>query len=111
MQKPHPETPIVNSPKLARMGGRILNRSKRLLRFGQNNSGEYGKSLVVVEITKLSVTEYQENKVGEVEMIGFNGPHTLGVDAAEENLLIDYYSNEFSLFAGVRRINAKFSRK
>ena len=39
--KPHPNNPICISPIKARMGGNIKLINKKLIRFGQNNEGEY----------------------------------------------------------------------
>tara|TARA_B100001059_G_C17791653_1_gene560521 strand:- start:54 stop:1637 length:1584 start_codon:yes stop_codon:yes gene_type:complete len=111
MFKPHPDTPIAISPKFARMGGRVLKMSDRLVRFGQNNSGEYGESLTVLEITKLSPTEYKEKIVGELSFDSYKGPHSLNLNINSNLLLLDYYINKFSFFAGYRRIKAKFNRK
>ena len=107
--QPHPKSPIVISPRSARMGGRLLQLSNRLLRLGQNNAGEYGESLAVLEIIKLSITDYEEQAVGEISIDTCKGPHSLGLDS--NKLLIDYYSDSLSLFAGVRRIKARFSAK
>ena len=105
--QPHPKSPIVISPRMARMGGSLLKLPNRLLRFGQNNAGEYGESLVVLEILKLSITDYEEEIIGELNVDKFNGPHSLGLNINSNQLLIDYYSNSFSFFAGIRRIKAK----
>lgn len=108
---PHPQTPVVISPKAARMGGGVQKVSGRLLRFGQNNSGEYGESLAVMEIKNLSPLDYVEEPVGKILMEDFKGPHSLNVAPHSKRILIDYYSDRFSLFAGVRRIKAKLSKK
>ncbi len=109
--KPHPDTPIAISPKFAQIGGRVIEAANRLVSFGQNNSGEYGESLNVLEITKISPTEYKEKIVGELTFESYKGPHGLSLNINSDLLLLDYYINKFSLFAGFRRIKAKFNRK
>lgn len=109
--KPHPMNPIAVSPSDARMGGKILNNAGKLLRFGQNNAGEYGESLTVMNITNLSRTSYKELKIGSITIDNFKGPHSIGFNSDMSLILIDYYNNEFSVFAGVRRIKAKLRKK
>jgi folate-dependent phosphoribosylglycinamide formyltransferase PurN len=109
--KPHPMNPVVISPSVARMGGKIINHKGKTLRFGQNNSGEYGESISVMQITALSDKEYREVEVGKITIDKFNGPHSIGFNFDMSEILIDYYSNKFSLFAGVRRIKARLKKR
>lgn len=109
--EPHPQSPIVISPSEARMGGKILAYQGKLLRFGQNNSGEYGESLAIMHITKLTAASYEEVNLGTIAIDNFNGPHSIGFNSDKTTLLIDYYRNEFSLLAGLRRIRARLHRK
>ena len=109
--EPHPKSPVVISPSEARMGGKILDYQGKILRFGQNNSGEYGESLAIMHITKLTATSYEEVKLGTIAIDNFSGPHSIGFNSDKTTLLIDYYRNEFSLLAGVRRIKARLQRK
>ena len=109
--KPHPLNPVVTSPSAARMAGKIIHHRGRMLRFGQNNSGEYGESISVMQITSLSEKEYNEVKVGEIRVDEFFGPHSIGFNSDMSEILVDYYSNRFSLLAGVRRIKAKLQKK
>ena len=105
--KPHPMDPIAISPYLARMGGKLLKHQGRIIRFGQNNSGEYGESLAVIQITSLSANTYDEVKIGTLTIDNFFGPHSISFNCDMTEIIIDYYSNEFSFFAGVRRIKAR----
>lgn len=106
--KPHPMSPIAVSPNNARMGGKLLADSNRIIRFGQNNSGEYGESLSVIEIMKISDEVYEEKQVGTLCIDELKGPHSIGFSSDMSEILIDYYYHQFSLFSGVRRIKAKF---
>lgn len=108
--QPHQSSPLIISPDASRMGGRIFKLSDRIIRFGQNNSKEYGKDLSLMEITKLSITEYEEKFLGKLSIDNFNGPHTLDYDPKSNIILIDYYNNEFSLFAGINRIISRFNK-
>ena len=107
----HPESPIVMSPSEARMAGAVLNYKGRVLRFGQNNSGEYGDSLAIMHITDLTAKSYAEKKLGMMSIDEFHGPHSIGFSPDMETIVLDYYSNEFSLFAGVRRIKGRLRRQ
>ena len=110
--KPHPMSPIAFSPSDARMGGKLLNLSLgRIIRFGQNNSGEYGESLSVMQILKLSQTKYEEKQIGNIRIDNFKGPHTIDFNKDLSKILIDYYSDKFSLLAGIRRIKARLKNK
>lgn len=104
---PHPMNPIVVNPSIARMGGKIAFISDKLVRFGQNNSGEYGESLAILEIVKLTKEAYEERQIGEIKIEDFKGPHTLNLDPCQNRIIIDYYTNQFSFLAGIRRIKAK----
>lgn len=109
--KPHPRNPVVISPSDARMGGRLHIHGKELIRFGQNNSGEYGESLSIKKITNLTEGTYEEIDLGAISIDNYNGPHSIGFNADNSKLLIDYYANEFSIFSGVRRIKAKLKER
>ena len=86
--KPHPETPIAISPKIARMGGALVKNLNGLFRFGQNNSGAYGESLTVLKIIKLSPTEYLEKNVGSLCIDDFKGPHSLSINAQSKKFFL-----------------------
>lgn len=109
--KPHPMNPVVISPLVARMGGKIMTHKDKALRFGQNNSGEYGESISIMQITALSEQVYNEVEIGKITIDKFSGPHSVGFNTDMSEILIDYYSNKFSLFAGVRRIKARLRKK
>ncbi len=105
--KPHPLDPIAISPHVARMGGKLLRHQGKIIRFGQDNSGEYGESLAVIQITSLSDKTYDEVKIGKLTIENFIGPHSISFNSEMTEMVIDYYSNKFSFFAGVRRIKSK----
>ena len=104
-------SPIVISPKNARMAGNILNFNNRLLRFGQNNEDQYGESLSIQEIDRLTPKEYSEKHVGYLKMDKFKGPHTLNYNINTNDIVFDYYNNKFSLFAGIRRVLGLLNKK
>ena len=106
--KPHPNNPICISPIMARMGGNIKLINKKLIRFGQNNEGEYGESLSVMEIKELTPTSYVEKRQGSIFIDKAKGPHTLNLSPDLKKIVLDYYENKFSLLAGFKRIKAKF---
>ena len=108
---PHPQNPISISPQSARMGGKIVHYKNRIIRFGQNNSGEYGESLSILEVKNLSLLDYKEELVGSIFIDKYRGPHTLNFNSNFTKIIIDFYVNNFSLFSGIRRIKAKLKEK
>jgi hypothetical protein len=104
---PHPHSPICISPTVSRMGGNITLIKDRLLRFGQNNEGEYGESLSVLEIKELTPKNYIEKHCGSIFMENAKGPHSLSLSPDLSKIVVDYYEDKFSFLAGFRRIKAK----
>ena len=109
--KAHPQSPIKISPSGARMGGKILKLENQILRFGQNNSKDYGESLIVYEIKEISTNIYNEKEIGSLRIDSHKGPHTLGLNLKSNQILLDYYDNKFSFYSGIRRLKAKLKRK
>lgn len=107
---PHPKTPIVISPKNARMAGALFISNNRLLRFSQNNEKEYGESLSVLEINQLSQKVYSEKYIGRIKIDKFKGPHTINFNKETNQIIYDYYYDKFSFFAGTRRIVGWFNK-
>lgn len=108
--KQHPCSPICMSPSSARMAGRILLTEEGLFRFGQNNNRSYGASIAISEITKLNAEEYKEEVCGSIKINDCLGPHSIDFNKDKGIALIDYYTDSFSLFAGVRRLKALISK-
>lgn len=106
----HPQNPIVIDPSCARMAGAILTIGDRKFRLGQNYCFGYGEKISVCEIEALSPMEYSERVVSEVEIdAGGRGPHTLNVNSGK--IVMDFYSEKSSPFAGVRRVLAVIGDK
>ncbi len=91
------------------MGGRIQVVDGQIYRFGQNNSRGYGDGLTVCEIVSLSPDDYKERIVGSVGFVDACGPHT--VDISNGRMVMDFYTDKFSLFAGYRRLSARILRQ
>jgi hypothetical protein len=106
---PHPASPILVSPRGARMGGSVLRVGERLVRFGQDFRFGYGDGLLAFEILTLSPQAYRERPLGEIRFTDRRGPHTLNVGGGE--LLFDWYRDAFAPFAGVRRILNRIGRR
>lgn len=89
--EPHPLNPVVIGSDVARGGGRIVESGGRILRASQDNSGRtYGHGLNLMEITRLSATEYEERPlrhVGPEFAPGLIGCHH--VDALAGRVVID----------------------
>jgi hypothetical protein len=100
---PHPANPIVIDPACARMAGNIINHNGKIYRLGQINTGSYGNGISIMEISEISKYNYKENKIKEVRFQNpIKGPHTINF---KENLMVfDYYTENFTPMAGIRRI-------
>jgi len=103
----HPQAPIRISPKGGRMGGAIVKAGDRLVRFGQDLTGDYGNGLFAYEILALTPTEYQERPLGRIGFSDRKGPHTLNFRGNE--IVFDWYLESLSPLAGMRRLAARRS--
>ena len=101
----HPLNPIVTNPMNARMAGNIIFKDGALYRFGQNNSYKYGEKITVNHIKKLSKQSYEEDIISEIYFKDVKGPHT--INFSKSKIILDYYTEEISIFAGYRRIIPK----
>lgn len=108
--KEHPSSPVCLSPCSARMAGRILLTEDGLFRFGQKNNRAYGAAVTISEITELSPEWYEEQVCGSISIDDCLGPHSIDFNKDKGIALIDYYTDEFSLFAGVRRLKALLAK-
>jgi hypothetical protein len=105
----HPANPIHISPVGGRMAGSILRLGPSLYRLGQDNSGAYGKRIVVFEILELSPSRYAETHAGELSLSFANGPHTFNIRGSMA--FFDFYHDRFTPFAGYRRLRAAWSKR
>lgn len=65
--EPHPLNPVVVGSDTARSAGRVLCVDGRLLRLSQDNSGNiYGYGLNIMEVTTLTVSDYQERRIRHI---------------------------------------------
>lgn len=61
----HPCNPVVvNDPRRARPGGRVLERDGRLVRFAQDDAHSYGRAVRAFEIVELTPTSFAERPLG-----------------------------------------------
>jgi hypothetical protein len=88
------------------MAGRILVRDDKIIRFGQNNSYNYGDGVTICNIVKLSPSEYVEKVIDKIAFNNASGPHT--VDFFEQSMIFDYYVVRFSLLSWYRRLAPLF---
>lgn len=107
--KPHPASPIRISPEGSRMGGNLIEQDDRLYRLGQEFTGDYGNGLIVFDINELSPEAYSESAVGRLQFRDRKGPHTLNLRGDE--IVFDWYRDQFSLLAGLRRIKSLVQRR
>ncbi|WP_243439284.1 hypothetical protein [Fundidesulfovibrio soli] len=64
---PHRLNPVVSDVRRARPAGRIARAGGRLVRYGQDCSGWYGRALAVMEITRLDDDGYEERPLARLE--------------------------------------------
>ena len=98
----HPASPIRVSARGSRMAGEIAAWNGETYRLGQDWRRGYGDGILAFRILKLSPTEYEEDCAGEARFNRANGPHTL--NRRGNMLLFDFYTERFSLLAGIRRV-------
>ncbi|PIE06986.1 MAG: hypothetical protein CSA74_09405 [Rhodobacterales bacterium] len=89
--EPHPLNPVVIDTTTARGGGRVFARDGKLYRSSQDNShGLYGFGLNLMQITRLDMEGYAEERVRHVT--GDFAPGLMGchhMDAAAGRFVID----------------------
>jgi hypothetical protein len=105
----HPASPILISPRGARMGGAVHTSGTRLFRVGQDNSREYGDGIVLYEIREISSTAYNEAEIADFRFEHVKGPHTLNF--ADGGCLFDFYRERRSILAGVRRLQSRLLKQ
>ena len=77
--EPHPANPVSTDVRYARCGGAIFRHAGKLFRPSQDCSGEYGRRLVLNEITALDRQAYREEPrvvVAPGWLRGLTGTHT-----------------------------------
>ena len=105
----HPDSPVSVDITSARMAGAIIVNQERIIRLGQDFSNGYGSAITVCEIEQLTPNIYSERKIGRIATVAGKGPHTYVTQ--DGKALIDWYTESFSIFAGLRRLAAKFAAR
>jgi hypothetical protein len=100
----HPMSPVLVSPRGARMAGGLCRLDGRLVRFGQSFLGDYGDGIFVFQVEELSPEQFEETCIGFLSFDRCKGPHTLNVRGPE--ILFDWYRDCFSPLAASRRLLA-----
>ena len=95
----HPMNPVISDPSLSRMAGNIVIHNKQKFRLGQNCSEDYGNSIYVSKIIKLTPSRYFETKFTNIKVLGYKGPHTLNFK--NNKIVYDFYKDEFNFFCMV----------
>jgi hypothetical protein len=98
----HPMSPVLVSPRGARMAGGFLRSGGQLLRFGQDFCAGYGNGIFAFEVDELSPTTFREHPIGEIRFADRKGPHTLNFGNGQ--VVFDWYVDRFAPLAGVRRV-------
>jgi len=102
---PHRLNPVVSDVRRARPAGRVVRAGGRLLRFGQDCSGWYGRALAVLEITRLDDDGYEERLLTRLEPGLIEGSFCLHTfDAAPGNSLADGAQAGLEVVDGQRRV-------
>lgn len=77
--QPHPANPICTDVRGARPAGPLFEHAGRLIRPGQDCSGEYGRAVIFHEVLQLDPQCYRERALGRLEADwapGQSGCHT-----------------------------------
>ena len=98
----HPASPILISPRGARMAGSVIDTPEGTFRFGQDLRNRYGDGIIAHRIEELSPSAYREAVVGEYRFSDRRGPHTLQLQ--DRLLAFDWYRERFHPLAGFRRL-------
>lgn len=106
---PHPCSPILISPRGARMAGQILESEGRPIRLGQDFRSAYGDGILAFRIEELTPQSYVERQISTLRFTDRSGPHTLNFRGGEA--VFDWYREAFSPAAGIRRLLARASRR
>jgi hypothetical protein len=70
----HPASPVVDGdPSIARPAGRVIQLENRLIRFAQDDDPTYGNAVHAIEITRLTVDNYDEAPIGTVPVLEASG--------------------------------------
>lgn len=75
----HPLNPVKTDIRHSRPGGTVFMHENRIYRLAQDSSGGYGSALWIMEIIRLSQSEYEEIPVRKIEPLPpyLGGIHTL----------------------------------
>jgi len=104
--KEHKDSPVALGIHGGRNGGRIFRKDNKLYRLGQDMSKGYGDGVYLFEITQIDEHVYEERELDALRFKGdIHGPHTVDYDGVD--ICWDYYTNEFSMLAGYRRMASK----
>lgn len=104
----HVASPVCFDVKAQRMGGPILEQGATLIRFGQNCLVNYGSSLSITRIDRLTPNDFHETWVGAISYTEGHGPHTFSV--LGEVAFVDGYEELWSIFAIFRKVLARIRR-
>jgi len=89
----HPVNPVISDIRKARMAGKIFVEEGMIIRPSQDCSVRYGRGFSLNQITKLSMEEYEEKEIIQVEPFwdkNIRGTHTFNFD--KDFTVIDIYS-------------------
>ena len=101
----HPQSPIVTgSSRFARPGGRIVKRGDKLFRLAQDHKLRYGHQLWSLEITKLTVDEYQESQAGKAPILTADGDGWNGIGMHHLDLHVTEDGKQFACVDGLQRV-------
>jgi hypothetical protein len=88
----HPASPVVPSDRrISRPAGRVIAESGRLIRFAQDCSDGYGKSVRALEITGITSREYREVELEQAPILAgsADGWNKLGMHHVDAHQLPD----------------------
>lgn len=111
---PHPLNPVVIDRARARPAGRIIRRSGKLLRPGQDGRRTYGGAITLCEIEVLTTADYRERPIATLEPAMVSGAWPDGLHTLEHtahHVLVDTKRFAFHPFAFVFKLIDRVARR
>ena len=93
------------------MGGKIIKTRVAFIDLDKIIEETMEQKLSIMKIYSLTPNNYSEELCGEVDLVDAKGPHTLNFNQRGDEIVLDYYKDEFSLFSGIRRFRVLLAKQ
>jgi len=109
--EPHPENPVISSESGSRCAGHLFVNDGVLYRPAQDNSIDYGRSIIVNKVVTITSREYREVPALEIQpkdKYG-HGIHTLS--CAGSTIVVDGKRHKFSIWTPLAKLSKGVRRR